>query len=309
MAETTQAVWLGFVAATIHMATPLLLAALGEIFAERAGLLNIALEGMMLFGAFGGFVLSHQSGSPWVGLLAAMVAAALVALVFGLLTISLGGDQVVVGIALNLIVVGLASFMYRVLYGVSIIPVVATGFTPVRIPLLAAIPVIGPVLFAQSPMPYIAVLLLPVVNWALWRTRWGLRLRACGENPVAAQAEGVAVKAYRYAGILLCGVLAGAGGAVLSLEQLNVYAENITAGRGFIALAVVIFGRWRPVGAAIAAVLFGAADALALIFQVGGVAVSHFLLLMLPYVLTVVALVGLGGAGAAPAALGKQLER
>lgn len=302
-----QLLWVGFLAAMIRMAAPLLLAALGEIYAERAGLLNVGLEGMMLFGAFGGFVLSHESGSPWVGLLGAILAAGIFALAFAVLTVTLQCDQVVVGIALNLIALGLATFLYRIRYGVSTVPVMSVGFNPIRIPLLADLPVVGS-LFVQTPLPLLAVLLLPVVWWSLWRTPWGLRLRSCGENPMAALSEGISVAGYRYVAMLICGAFAGAAGAFLSLDQLNVYLEDITSGRGFIALAVVIFGRWRPVGVLVAALLFGAADALGLIFQVRGFQVSHYLLLMLPYILTVVALVGARRSSVAPAALGKPLK-
>lgn len=302
------ALWIGFLTATVRMAAPLLLAALGEIYAERAGLLNIALEGMMLFGAFGGFVVAHESGSPWMGLLGAVLLGMAIAMVFAILTVSLQCDQVVVGISLNLVTLGLATFAYRVLYGVSTVPVTSVGFQRVRIPLLADIPVLGPVLFHQTPLPYIAFALVPLVGWTLWRTPWGLRMRACGEAPLAALTEGVPVRLYRYVAALLCGILAGAGGAFLSLDQLNVYVEDITAGRGFIGLAVVIFGRWHPVGAAGAALLFGAAEALGLTLQVWGVKVSHYLLLMLPYVLTAIALVGFGRRSTAPAALGQPLR-
>lgn len=297
-----------FVGSAIRMASPLLLASLGEIYAERAGLLNVALEGMMLFGAFGGFVVSHGTGSPWLGLVGAMAAAALVGLVFAYLTVSLHADQVVVGISLNLVALGLASFIYRLLFGISTVPAMAVGFPRIRVPVLADLPVIGPVLFDQTPLVYLAYLLVPVVGYSLWRTRWGLRLRACGENPLAALSEGVPVRRVRYQAMLLCGVLAGLGGAFLSLDQLNVYIEDITAGRGFIGLAIVIFGRWHPGGAALAALLFGASDALGLTLQVRGLNVSHYLLLMLPYVLTIVALVGMRGRSQVPAALGKAFK-
>jgi ABC-type uncharacterized transport system permease subunit len=294
-----------FLMSTVRMASPLLLAALGEIYAERSGLLNIALEGMMLFGAFGGFVVSTSSGSPWIGLLGAMAAAALVGLIFAFLTVTLHCDQVVTGIALNLVALGAAAFGYRLLYGISTVPVMAAGFARIRIPFLADVPVVGSVLFDQTPLVYLAYLLVPVVSWSLWRTTWGLRLRACGESPLAALTEGVPVARFRYRAMLICGALAGAAGAFLSLDQLNVYAEDITAGRGFIGLAIVIFGRWRPGGAALAALMFGAADALGLTLQVNGVQISHNLLLMLPYALTAVALVGMRGKAHIPAALGK----
>jgi ABC-type uncharacterized transport system permease subunit len=302
------AIWLAFAAAAIRMASPILLASLGEIYAERSGLLNIALEGMMLFGAFTGFVFSHETESAWIGLFGAMASTALVGLLFAFLTVSLRSNQVVVGIALNLTILGLATYLYRILYGVSTVPVTSHGFTPVQVPLLSEIPLIGPLLFTQTPLPYLAILLVPISTFVLWRTRWGLRLRACGENPTAAMAEGVPVRAYRYAAAMICGALAGAGGAFLTLDQLNVYVEDMTAGRGFIGLAVVIFGRWHPVGAAVGALLFGAAEALSLTLQVQGVKVSHYLLLMTPYVLTVLVLIGLGSRSKAPAALGLPLR-
>lgn len=294
-----------FIGSAIRMAAPLLLAALGQIYAERSGLLNIALEGMMLFGAFGGFVASNKTGSPWIGLLGAMAAAAFIGLLFAFLTVTLHADQVVTGISLNLVALGLAAFSYRMLYGISTVPALAKGFTKIQIPLLADIPVVGPILFNQTPLVYLAYLVVPVISWSLFKTNWGLRLRAVGENPLAALTEGVPVRKFRYSAMLLCGVLAGAGGAFLTLDQLNVYVEDITAGRGFIGLAIVIFGRWRPGGAMLAALLFGAADALGLTLQVRGLQVSHYLLLMLPYLLTAVALVGMRGKAQIPAALGK----
>jgi general nucleoside transport system permease protein len=299
------AILTAFLVSTVRMAAPLLLASLGEIYAERSGLLNPGLEGMMLFGAFGGFVVSQQTGSPWLGLLGAIVAAVLIGMIFAYLTVSLHADQVVTGVSLNLVALGLATFSYRLLYGVSTVPAMSAGFSRIKVPFLADIPVLGPVLFQQSFLVYLAYLLVPVTAWSLWRTNWGLRLRACGESPLAALAEGVPVRRFRYVAMLLCGVLAGAAGAFLTLDQLNVYVEDITAGRGFIGLAIVIFGRWRPAGAALAALLFGAADALGLTLQVNGVKLSHNLLLMLPYVLTVIALVGMRGRAHIPAALGK----
>lgn len=299
------AILTAFLVSSVRMTAPLLLVSLGEIYAERSGLLNVALEGMMLFGAFGGFVVSQQTGSAWVGLLGAMVAAAFIGLVFAFLTVTLHADQVVTGISLNLVALGMATFAYRLLYGISTVPAMSTGFAKVKIPWLSSLPVVGPVLFEQTPLVYLAFALVPVVAWSLWRTGWGLRLRSCGESPLAALTEGVPVRRFRYVAMLLCGVLAGAAGGFLTLDQLNVYVDDITAGRGFIGLAIVIFGRWRPAGAALAALLFGAAEALGLSLQVNGLKVSHNLLLMLPYVLTVVALVGMRGKDHIPAALGK----
>jgi simple sugar transport system permease protein len=292
-----------FWAATVRFATPLIFAAIGEIFSERGGILNIGLEGMMLAGAFGGVLGAHLSGSPWIGLLAAMLCGGLVGLVHAFVCVTIGGDQVVSGVAINIAVLGITTFFSRMFFEVGTRTTVQ-GFEEWAIPYLSEIPVIGEVLFQQVPLVYIAYILVPVSAFVLYRTTWGLKIRAVGEQPLAADTVGVDVRAWRYGLTILCGALAAVGGAFLSLGQLNIFLESMTAGRGFIALAAVIFGRWDPWRVAAACVFFGAADASTLRLQALDVKIPYELVLMIPYLLTFLAFVGLAGRTRPPAALG-----
>ena len=295
--------WVGLLAATVRLSTPILFASLGEVLAERAGVLNIGLEGMMLMGALGGFLGSRATGNPWVGVLAGMVAGATLAWAFAYLTVTLAVDQVVCGITVNLLALGLTSFAFRVIYGVrSLIPS-ATPLTEWPVPGLAAVPALGPILFRQNPLVYLGLLSVAACWFLLYRTTWGLKIRAVGEYPRGADSVGVDVFRVRHLALLGCGALAGVGGAFLSLGHLNIFVEHMTSGRGFIALAVVIFGKWHPVGALGASLLFGAAEALQLRLQALGFQIPFQFLVMLPYVLTVVALAGVVGRTVQPAAL------
>lgn len=295
--------WIGLLAAAIRLATPILLASLGELVAERAGILNIGLEGMMLVGALGGFLGSYGTGSPWLGVAAGMAAGAALAWLFAYLTITLAADQIVCGITVNLLAIGITGFGHRVIFGMTTVIPSAPPLVDWHIPGLAAIPVLGPILFQQNPLVYLGLVLVFACWFMLFRTTWGLKIRAVGEYPRAADSLGVNVRRVRYAAVLACGALAGIGGAFLSLGQLSMFVEEMTAGRGFIALAVVIFARWHPVGALGASVLFGAAEALQFRLQAQGVDIPFQFLAMLPYVLTVVALVSIVGRAVQPAAL------
>jgi simple sugar transport system permease protein len=292
-----------FWAAAVRFATPLLFAALGEIFSERAGVLNIGLEGMMLSGAFGGMLGAYYSGSPWIGLVVAMAAGGTVALIHALISVTIRGNQVVSGAAINIAVLGLTTFLVRTIFGVGQRPTVAS-FDKWPIPLLSDIPVVGVVFFQHIPLVYIGYLLVPISSFLLFRTTWGLKIRAVGEHPLAADTVGIWVAGWRYGMTVLCGVLAGIGGAFLSLGQLNMFLENMTAGRGFIALAAVIFGRWRPFLVSLAVALFGAADASTLRLQALNVQIPYQIVLMIPYLLTFLAFIGLVGRTVPPAALG-----
>ena len=300
----------GVSAAGIRLATPILLAALGEVFAERAGVLKISIEGEMLIGALFGFLGAFYLKSLWIGILIGMAAAAIFSLIAGIMSITLKVDQVITGITLNILALGLTGFFYRFILGKSFIPPSITPLGVLRIPVLGDIPFIGQILFEQNIIVYMAFFVfVPISTFVLFKTRFGLSLRAVGEYPLAADTVGIHVYTIRYLCVGIGGVFAGLGGSFMTLAQLNMFTENLTAGRGFIALAAVIFGRWHPVGAMIATLLFGTADALQLRLQALGVNVPYQFLLMLPYLLTIIALVGVVKRTNAPAALAVPYEK
>ena len=258
------AAWL---AATISLATPILFAALGETVAERAGVIDVGLEGMMLFGAFFAFVVSWQSGSLWLGVLTGLVAGASLAAVMALLSIEAAAEQIVTGIGLNILAFGITSFAFDQVFAHRG-QVVIEAMRPVGIPGLEHLGGVGRALFHQPPLVYIAYLLVPALWLLLNRTSAGLALRAAGELPEAVDTAGISVRAVRWAGTLTAGAMAGVGGAYLSVVSLGLFVQGMSAGRGFIALAAVIFGRWRPFSVLAACLLFGGADALQLRLQV-----------------------------------------
>ncbi|WP_258360720.1 ABC transporter permease [Moorella sulfitireducens (nom. illeg.)] len=281
-------VWIATLAAAITAGTPILYAALGEILAERAGVLNLGVEGMMLVGAVTGFMVAVRTGNPWMGFLVAMLAAGLLAAVFAFLTITLRANQVVTGLALTIFGTGLSGFLGKPYVGIPL----PLSFKPVAIPILAEIPIIGPVLFNHNPLVYLTYILVPLLWYYFYRTRPGLNLRAIGENPAAADALGVNVFALRYIYVIIGGMLAGAGGAFLSLAYAPSWLENMTAGRGWIAVALVIFAVWDPVKALLGSYLFGGVDALTYTLQAATkIAIPSFFLKMLPYILTLVVLI------------------
>lgn len=295
-------------ASTITMAVPLLLAALGELIAERAGVLNIGLEGMVLAGAFAALVVALPSGSTALGFACAVLVGAALGLLLALFVAHWNANQVVAGTALNLLAAGLTGVAYRAVFGVTGAALTIAGAPALPIPLLADLPVIGP-LFNQTLLGYLAFALVPAVAWGLTRTLPGLRLRMVGENPYAAETQGVAVRRTRVLALVACGVLAAAGGAFLSLAYANTFVEGMSAGRGFIALAIVIVGRRHPLGVLLAALFFGFATALQFHFQALGLDVPFQFFLMLPYVLTLLVLAGAVGRPTAPAALGQPYRR
>lgn len=300
----------GVLAAGIRLATPILLAALGEVFAERSGVLKISIEGEMLIGALFGFLGAFYLKNRWLGLVIGMGCAALYSLVAGIFSITLKVDQVITGITLNILALGLTSFFYRFILGKSFIPPSITSLGVLKIPVLGNIPIIGPIFFQQNIIVYVTFFaLVPVSTFVLFKTTFGLNLRAVGEYPLAADTVGIHVSMTRYVCVVIGGLFAGLGGSFMTLAQLNMFTENLTAGRGFIALAAVIFGRWHPVGAMIATLLFGIADALQLRLQALGVNVPYQFLLMLPYLLTIIALVGVVKRTNAPAALAAPYEK
>jgi simple sugar transport system permease protein len=277
---------LALIASTIRLATPLILAALGGLYSERSGIINIALEGLMLAGAFTAAVVTYYSRNPWIGLLAAMAAGVVVAAIHAVACIRYKADQVVTGTAINILFLGVPALLSGALFD-------STGATP-QIPqgdLLRTAPII------------IAFILVPVTWYVLNRTPFGLRLRAVGENPEAADTAGVNVARIRYTAVLLSGALAAIGGAYLSIGQSSLFTRNMTAGRGFIALAALIFGKWRPVQTLFACLFFGLAQAIAIQMQgVGNIPVQF--IDMIPYVLTIVVLAGFIGLSRAPRSLG-----
>jgi len=297
---------ISLVASGIRLAMPVLLAVLGEIFSERSGVLNLGLEGIMAMGAFGGFAGAFASGDAWLGLLAGLAAGAAMGLVMALFSVTLKTNQVVTGISLVILGTGLSAFMYRELFGVSSRPPRVEGLPDLNLPVLGQIPVVGPILFQHSVVVYLAVALV-VLSWAaLFRTTWGLKVRAVGEAPSAADTSGINVAQIRYVCVIVGSALAGLGGAVLSVAQMGLFVENMVAGRGWIAIGLVIFARWRPSLALAGALLFGVADALQFRLQaLGFAAVPYEFLLMLPYLLTILVLVGSSQRQAGPAALGE----
>ena len=290
-------------AISIVKSTPLVLGALSGTVSERSGIVNIAIEGMMLAAAFAGFAVAIQSGSLLIGLLAAMLSGALLALLHAVLTVRFAVDQIISGTAINILAVGLTGFFNRQLFATGA-PPGAMVLPRLHVPVLGDVPVLGPILFQHQPLTILAVVLVVVLHYALFRTRWGLRTRAVGEHPLAADTVGIDVGRLRTANVVLGGVLAGLGGAYFTLESVPHFEPLMTNGRGFIALAAMIFGKWTPLGAWGAALLFGLTEALPVTLQIQGLAVPYQLVGMLPYVLTIVVVAGLVGRAHAPAAVG-----
>jgi general nucleoside transport system permease protein len=290
-------------ASTIRNATPLIFAALGGMFSERSGVVNIGLEGLMLISAFAGVVGASLAGSALVGLGFALAAGLIFALIHALMSITFEADQIISGTAINLLALGGTGFLMVQVFGSGGTSPRVPGFKEVPIPLLSDIPLIGPALFNQSLLVYLMYLLIPITWFAVFRTPFGLRLRATGEVPEAVDTAGVSVSRMRYYGVALSGLLAACGGAYLSMGILSAFTEGMTNGRGFIALAALIFGRWNPIGAAGAALLFGFAQAVT--FQAPQEVIPLEFIQMLPYVLTIVVLAGFGGRAIAPAAIGR----
>ena len=290
----------------IRLSAPLILAALGGLYSERSGVINIALEGMMLSGAFTAAAVTAKSGNPWLGLLCAAFAGVLVALIHAVATITYRAEQVVVGTAINILFLGVPALLSGAMFD-------STGATPQlpreqvlpdwNIPLIQDIPILSQLISGHKPIVYMALALVPVTYYVLFRTRFGLRLRAVGENPEAADTAGVSVERVRYACVLLSGLLAAIGGAYLSIGQNSLFTRNMTAGRGFIALAALIFGKWHPVGAFLACLLFGFADAVSIRMQ-GVVDIPVQFITIIPYILTLIVLAGFIGRATPPRAIG-----
>lgn len=291
---------------TVAMAVPLLLAALGELLVERAGMVNIGLEGMILVGAFAAMVAAYFTGQPWFGVLAGILAGMVLAVLLIVPVIGFGANQIVCGTALNLLALGATGVGYRAVFGLTGSALIVSGFEPWPLPALSHLPLVGSAFFAQPVLGYLAFLAVPAIAYGLHRTLPGLAWRMTGEDPYAARAHGVAVQAVRSAALVACGGLAGLAGSYLVLAYAKTFVEGISAGRGFIALAVVIFGGWSAWGILGAASLFGFATAVQFHVQALGLPVPYQAALAFPYLLTLVVLAFSGAGWSAPRALGKE---
>jgi len=300
----TQAFIVGLFSATIRVACPIMMAALGEVYSERAGVINVGLEGQMLAGALAGFLGSYYLKNFWLGMLCGALAGGTLALFLAFMCISLGANQIVIGVATSIMSTGLTTFVYQALFGVtSVAPTL--GLMPgVHLPFLSDIPYLGPILFQQKPFVYLAMFLVPAMYLLLYKTTVGLQIRAVGEHPLAADTMGVNVNRTRYLCVLAAGLAAGLGGAMLSIGHTRSFMPGMSAGRGWIALAIVVVGGWNPLKILAASVFFGMTDSLQLSLQALGLQVPSTLLVGLPYVLTIL-LVAIAGAKArAPEAIG-----
>lgn len=293
-------------AGALSISVPIVFGAMGGVIGERVGVVNVAIEGQLLLGAFSAAVLGSLTGNPYVGLVGAMLGGVLVSLVLAVFAIKYLVEQVIVGVVLNVLVMGLTGFLYGILLvpNEELLNRPAT-FPRLPIPGLVEIPVLGPVLFNQPFIVYLMFITVGLVAWGLYRTRWGLRLRAVGEHPQAADTVGIKVNPTRFWNVSLAGVIAGAGGAYFTLVSVPQFGEDMTDGLGFIALAAVIFGRWDPIRAALAALLFGFATNLQNLLTVLGSPIPGQFMQMLPYVVTILAVAGFVGQSRGPAAAGK----
>lgn len=303
-------VFILILATAVTAGTPILYAALGELLAERSGVINLGVEGMMLIGAVCGFIAALTFKNPWAGVLAAMLAGGMVAAIHAFLTVTMRSDQVVSGLALTIFGTGLSGFLGKSYVGTPL----PASFTPKPMGGLGDIPVLGPIFFHQDPLVYITYILVPALWILIYKTRPGLHLRAVGENPWAADSLGVSVNLSRYMYVIAGGMLAGLGGAYLSLAYAPSWLENMTAGRGWIAVALVIFAIWNPARALVGAYIFGGIDALGFRLQVLGLMVPTFFLKMLPYIFTVLVLIivigrSRGTGPGSPKALGVPFDR
>jgi general nucleoside transport system permease protein len=295
----------GLLQGSLLLSVPLIFGALSGVLCERAGVVNIAIEGQLLAGAFLSAVVGSLTNNLLAGLIAAVVAGLLVGWILAVFTVTYFVDQVIVGVVVNTLVLGLTSFFYS-----SVLDKEAETwnsppvFQPIAIPVLSDIPIIGPIFFDQSLIVYLMYVIAATVHIALFRTRWGLRVRAVGEHPKAADTVGIDVNKLRFRNVLLGGMVSGLGGAFFTLGSVGAFSKNMTAGKGFIALAAMIFGRWSPLGAIGAALLFGFADQLQSVLSIVGTPIPSQFMLMAPYLATLFAVAGLAGRSRAPAADG-----
>ena len=300
----------GLLQGGLILSVPLIYGAMAGILSERSGVINIAIEGQLLAGAFISGIVASLTQSTWVGLIFAPIAGMAIAWLLAVFAIKYGIDQVVLGFVLNVLVIGLTNFLYKKL----LIPYQSTWnaagtFSPIPIPLLSKIPVVGPILFNQSVIVYLMYLTVVIIHVALFKSKWGLRTRSVGEHPTAAESVGIDVNKIRFRNVLIAGAVAGLGGAFFTLGALGAFSREMTAGKGFIALAAVIFGRWSPLGAVAAALIFGFADNLQGLLTITGTPIPSEFMLMVPYIATIIAVSGFVGKVRAPAADGIAYKR
>lgn len=309
MAGEAEALVIGIIASGIRLSAPILFAALGEKIAERSGVINLGVEGMMLIGAFSGFMGTYITGNYVVGIVMAMASAALLAVLKGFMSISLRTNQLAAGLAIWLLGTGLAALLYRLAFGVRTAAPSVDLMPKIDIPGLSTAPGIGPILFNHDPLVYIAFLMVPLTHYFIFKTNLGLKIRTVGENPKQADALGVNVYRIRYFAVILGGALAGIGGAYFSLVQTGYFLENVTGGAGWIALALVIFGRWKAYWITIGAFIFGMVDSFQLGLQATGTSIPFQFLLMLPYLIPIAILAAMYKKTGAPAALAIPYKR
>lgn len=294
---------------TFRMATPILLVALGELYSERAGLVNIGLDGIMTFGALAGFMISFMTGNPYLGIIAGACGGILINMIYAFCTITLRAEQIVYGMAINIFAPAVAAFVYRIYFGVSSTLAQGTLMSTVAVPVLKDIPIVGNLLFNQTPMVYFAYLMVAFSAIFFTKTKAGLNFKAVGEFPRAAETLGINVISEKYIASIVCGALAGIGGAYLTTCYVNTYTDGVVAGRGFIALTAVIFGRWTSPGVMLACLLFGFFDALQLRLQVMNTNTPYQLFQMIPYLCTLIALAVFGIRKSGPLSAGKPYYR
>ncbi len=281
---------ISLLARTITMGTPLLYGSLSEVYSERSGVMNTAIEGIFLMGAWAGFVGTYLTGGNLlIGLLAAILMGILTAALYGWITIYLKQHQIVTGTAINILALGICAFFQRVIFGVPVTPLIVKPFPQIAIPLLSKIPVVGPILFNQNILTYILYVLVPIATFVLYKTSLGLSIRSIGENPEAGDVAGLKVERTRFMTILLAGIMCGIGGAFYSIGYLGMFTTTIIGGRGWIAFAICFLGNWKPLGALSGTLIFGLAEALAIFMQSRGSGIfPNELFIALPYILTIV---------------------
>jgi simple sugar transport system permease protein len=299
----------GLIGAMMRMATPIIFATVGEILSERAGVLNLGIEGIMLMGAMTGFLVTFTSGSIWLGVMSAAGVGMILGLLMAFLAVHLGLSQHVSGLGITLFATGLAMFVYRLHFGSPTVPPTIQPFEQIAVPLLSRIPVIGPGLFTQYSLTYIAWFLIPAMSILLYKTKVGLKIRTVGENPVVADTVGVNVTLTRTLCVVFGGALMGIGGSFLTLAHQNMFLIDVIGGRGWIAIAMVIFGNWDPIKGAFGALIFGFLDGLQLRLQGVGIAIPFHVFLMIPYLLTILALISVSRKASVPAGLLKPYRR
>lgn len=296
-------------ASTVEFSTPILLAALGEVLTERSGVMNLGIEGIMLIGAFCGFWGALTTGNPWFGILIALIAGALVGVLKAFFSITLKANQVIAGLAIWILGIGLSTYLSRTVLGITPGTIMIPGLEKAPIPLLSNIPFIGKIFFNHNVLVYLTLLLVPILHFILFKTTIGLKIRAVGENPRVADTLGVNVFLIRYLCTIIGAALMGVAGSYLTLGRLFTWVEEVTAGRGWLALAIVFFSKRYPFKALLGAWLFGAAYALQYHLQAMNIGIPYQFLLMLPYIVTIITLLGIIGREEAPAALGIPYSR